>query len=300
MEAVRSKECLPGATVTEMLARSRRALVHAGIETGAREAVWLLEKGLKTTQLKMLLDANRLLTQSECAEVDALVRRRATREPLQYILGTQEFCGLDFEVGPAVLIPRPETELLVEEVAQALISKAQATIVDVGTGSGCLAVALASILPGMRVYAVDCSADALAIAQKNIARHSVTATVTCLFGDLCMPLDSIGLVGRVEVMVSNPPYIAEAEWRELQPEVRDFEPRDALFGGAAGTEVHRRLIDQAWKYLVPGGWLFMEVGRGQSEAVCRLAARTGRYGGASVRRDAAGIERVIRLQSLEY
>ena len=299
MEAVRPKECVPGLTVAEMLARSRQALVHAGIETGAREAVWLLEKGLKTTQLKMLLDANRFLNRSECAEVDGLVGRRATREPLQYILGSQEFCGLDFEVSPAVLIPRPETELLVEEVKHVLAGKSQATIVDVGTGSGCLAVTLASVLPGIRVYAVDCSADALAIAQKNIARHCVTATVTCLFGDLCMPLESIGLVGRVEAIVSNPPYIGEAEWWDLQPEVRDFEPRDALFGGAAGTEVHHRLLDQAWKYLVPGGWLFMEVGRGQSEAVCRLAGQTGRYGGASVRRDAAGIERVIRLQSLE-
>jgi release factor glutamine methyltransferase len=197
-----------------------------------------------------------------------------------------------------VLIPRPETELLVEEARRVLTRKNAETIVDIGTGSGCLAVALASVVPTARIYAVDCSASALEVARKNIARHGVESQVTCVHGDLCMPLKAMGLAGQVDVIVSNPPYVMEAEWPHLQPEVREFEPRSALVGGVTGIKVHSRLLDEAWKYLVPGGWLFMEVGIGQSEAVCRLAVQTGRYADPTVRRDTAGIDRIIRVQSL--
>jgi release factor glutamine methyltransferase len=293
-----STECLPGPTVAEVLARCRQTLVHAGIESGSNEAVWLLEKALRTTLLRVTLEVDRRLTESECAEVEALIGRRAAREPLQYIFGSQEFYGLDFDVSPAVLIPRPETELLVEEAKHVLIGKPPAIVVDVGTGSGCLAVTLASVVRNTSVYALDCSPSALAVAQDNVARHSLSGRVTCALGDLCGPLESMGLAGQVDVIVSNPPYIAEAEWFSLQPEVRDFEPRVALVGGGVGIEVHRRLLDQAWQYLKPGGWLFMEMGIGQSEAVHQFALATGRYAHPTIRRDAAQIDRIIRIQSL--
>lgn len=285
-------------TVGQLVDRSRGMLARIGVESAACEATWLLEKALQTTGLKLAIERNRMLTPSEYAEAERVIARRAAREPLQYILGSQEFCGLDFEVSPAVLIPRPETELLVEEARQVLIGTDGATIADIGTGSGCLAVTLAVAVPAARIYAVDCSESALAVAEKNVARHSVQERVTCVPGDLCSPLRGMGLAGEVDVIVSNPPYITEAEWPTLQPEVRDFEPRGALVAGIAGIEVHRRLLDQAWGYLVPGGWLFMEVGTGQWEAVCRFAVQTGRYADPTVRQDAAGIDRIIRIQSL--
>jgi release factor glutamine methyltransferase len=298
MDVVTSTKPLTRPTVAEVLARSRQRLARAGIENDSHEAAWLLEEALRTTRLRLTLEGGRRLTESECAEVEALIGRRAGREPLQYILRSQEFCGLDFDVSPAVLIPRPETELLVEEAKQVLIGKSSATVVDVGTGSGCLAVTLASVMPDMRVYAVDCSVSALAVAENNAARHSLCARIACALGDLCEPLEFMGLAGQIDVIVSNPPYITEAEWLSLQPEVRDFEPRVALVGGTDGIEVHRRILDQAWRYLKPGGWLFMEMGRGQSQAVRQLAIATGRYAQPTVRRDAAGIDRIIRIQSL--
>jgi release factor glutamine methyltransferase len=285
-------------TVGELLNRSRQALTRAGVERPALEATWLLEKVLQTTGLRLHVERSRVLTHPECIEAETLIARRSAREPLQYVLGSQEFCGLDFEVDPTVLIPRPETELLVEEALQAVSGKDHPIIVDIGTGSGCLAVTLATRLPSAEVYAVDSSPAALAVARKNIVRHSVGGKIACLLGDLCSPLACHRLVGQVDVIVSNPPYIAEQEWPALQPEVRNFEPRGALVAGATGIEVHGRLIEQAWRYLVPGGWLFMEVGKGQSDAVCRLAAGTGRYAGATFRLDAAMIERIVRLQSL--
>jgi release factor glutamine methyltransferase len=298
MDTVISTGSLTGLTIAQVLVRSRRVLARAGIENAAREVAWLLEKALQTTRLRVTLESDRCLTESEYAKIEMLIARRAAREPLQYILGSQEFYGLDFEVSPTVLIPRPETELLVEEAKQALIGKCEATVVDVGTGSGCLAVTLASVVPHTRVYAVDTSASALAVAEKNVARHSLRGRVTCILGDLCEPLEFKGLVGQVNVIVSNPPYITEAEWVSLEPEVRDFEPRVALVAGAVGIEVHRRLLDQAWQYLIPGGWLFMEMGMGQSQAVCQFAMETGRYAHPTVRRDAAGIDRIVRVQSL--
>ena len=298
MGPMASDEVLADRTIAQLLAHSRRALARAGVESAASEAIWLLESALQTTRAGLILQRERLLTPSEYTQAEALIARRAAREPLQYILGTQEFCGHTVEVSPAVLIPRPETELLVEEARQALTRKNAPTMADIGTGSGCLAVAVASVVPAARIYALDSSASALDVAQKNIARHSVQGRVTCALGDLCSPLESMGLAGQVDVIVSNPPYVTEAEWPHLQPEVRGFEPRSALVGGVTGIEVHSRLLEQAWKYLVPRGWLFMEVGRGQSEAVCRLAVRTGRYAAPTVRRDAAGIDRIIRVQSL--
>jgi release factor glutamine methyltransferase len=298
MATVAAGDTWTGMTVAQLMAKSLDVLVRAGIETAAQEATWLLERALHTTGLKLTIERNRVLCSSECVEAEKLIARRASREPLQYILGSQEFCGLDFEVSPAVLIPRPETEFLVEEAKEAVAGKVRTTIVDIGTGSGCLAVTLGTLMRSARIYAVDCSESALAVAEKNVARHSIEGNVICVLGDLCSPLESFGLAGRVDVIVSNPPYIAEAEWLSLQPEVRDFEPRGALVAGTAGIEVHCRLLDQAWKTLVPGGWLLMEVGKGQSDAVCRLAARIGHYEKPIVRRDAAGIDRIVRIQAL--
>jgi release factor glutamine methyltransferase len=221
-----------------------------------------------------------------------LIARRAAREPLQYLLGTQEFCGLDFQVTPAVLIPRPETELLVQEVIRLGTLKPGSIVVDVGTGSGCVAVTLATILRDVRIVAIDRSPAALAVARANAAKHGVADQIEWLEGDLFSPL-SERYARRVDVIVSNPPYIAEANWAGLQPEVRLFEPRMALVSGPRGTEFHERLLREAQPFLTAGGSLMMEIGQGQASVVRRIAERVGGYGPLRTVEDAAGIERIV-------
>jgi release factor glutamine methyltransferase len=269
-------------------------LVEAGITNAAQEATWLLQHVLGMKSHQLACEAHEALSPEAWSDVESLILRRASREPLQYLLGTQEFCGLEFAVNPAVLIPRPESELLVGEVVRhSSASRAGGTIVDVGTGSGCLAVALATILPQVRILAIDRSADAIAVAMSNARRHQVSDRIDWLQGDLLQPLRARATGATVDVILSNPPYITEAEWADLQPEVRLFEPRIALVGGPAGTEFHARLLEESRAFLVPGGLLLMEVGQGQATAVQEIAKRVGGYGDMTCVRDAAGIERII-------
>ncbi len=281
------------ATVATLLTDGLAMLEQAGIDNAAQETVWLLEAALASAHLVLRLNPHRAVSSGEQARALDLLARRANREPLQYLLGTQEFCGLDFEVTPAVLIPRPETELLLDEVVRCLPSGRAATVVDVGTGSGCLAVALAKAMPSVSVYALDCSEAAMEVAGRNIERHRVGDRVHRRQGDLFAALDQLELKANVHVVMSNPPYISDADWAGLQPEVRLFEPRNALSGGPDGIAVHRRLLESAHEFLVPGGLLVMEVGQGQAEAVCEHARRQGRYGNIRIRQDAGGIDRVV-------
>lgn len=283
-------------TIGELTRRGTARLAQSGIEQAGRETMWLLERALGMTALDLRLNESRAVAGEALRHAQALLARRASREPLQYLLGTQEFCGLEFEVSPAVLIPRSETELLVETALRCAGKQPAAhgpVIADIGTGSGCIAVALARRLPEAAIYAVDCSAEALRVARRNADRLGATGRITFLEGDLMAPLEARGLGGRVDLVVSNPPYIAEREWDGLQPEVRLFEPRIALAGGEDGLAVYRRLVPEAVGYLHAGGWLVMEVGQGQAEAVRALIEDTGRYDTVDILPDQAGIPRVI-------
>jgi release factor glutamine methyltransferase len=284
------------ATLGEVLAESRRLLEQAGIESAGQEAFWIVEHALRLPAHRVATDRDRLLSHTELVVARELVGRRVGREPLQYILGTQEFCGLEFNVNPAVLIPRPETELLVEYIAQRISAERQATIVDVCTGSGCIAVAIARLRPCARVIATDLSNPALAVARQNATRHAMGERITWLEGDLLRPLAEQGLEGRIDVIVSNPPYIAEAEWLTLQPEVRLFEPRTALVAGPQGTELHERLLQEAARYLAPGGALIMEIGAGQARAMQRTVGQIPEYRFHQLVYDAAGLERVVIVE----
>jgi release factor glutamine methyltransferase len=223
----------------------------------------------------------------------ALFKRRAFREPLQYVLGTQEFCGLDFQVTPDVLIPRLETELLVEVVRQKCADLSRALIADVGTGSGCVAIALARALPGATLYATDRSPRALVVAQENAKRHGVHHRVTFLAGNLLDPIQLLGLQGHLDAIVSNPPYIPDADLAALQPEVGLFEPRLALDGGNDGFVFHRRLVREAADFLKPDGLLALEIGQGQARHVSGLAQDGENYYNVRTFLDMAGIERVV-------
>jgi release factor glutamine methyltransferase len=280
----------------EVVAESRRMLEQAGIESAEQEAFWIVEHVLGVAAHHVIVDRDRLLSHAERLAVRGLIERRVSREPLQYILGTQEFCGLEFDVSPAVLIPRPETELLVEYVAQRISVEGEATIVDVCTGSGCIAVAIARLRPRARVIAADLSNPSLDVARRNATHHAVVERITWLEGDLLGALARQGLEGCIDVIVSNPPYIAEADWAFLQPEVRLFEPRGALVAGPQGTELHERLLQEAARYLIPGGALIMEIGAGQACAMRRIVDQISGYRFHRLVYDAAGLERVVIVE----
>jgi release factor glutamine methyltransferase len=214
-----------------------------------------------------------------------MVARRARREPLQHILGTQEFMGLEFAVTPAVLVPRHDTEVLVTEASK--LAAPAARILDIGVGSGCIAVALAASLPQAEVWGVDKSPEALALAGRNAALHGVR--VTLFEGSLFEPFPD----QRFDLIVSNPPYIPTGDLENLQPEVRDFEPRSALDGGADGLDFYRLIIPAAPDHLSLDGWLLFEVGIGQAEAVQALFEKTGRFGGLFTAKDPNGVDRVV-------
>lgn len=283
-------------TLGTVMAQACLRLVAAGIDAADREARWLIEHALGLDCSSQLLDGSRPLSGQEMAKVDACITRRAAREPLQYILGTQEFCGLEFEVNPAVLIPRPETELLVQEVIRRLPRGDRPTVVDVGTGSGCLAVTVARALPNARILATDLSVHALETAKRNARRHGVDGAIRWLGGDLFAPLAGEGCHGAVTAIMANPPYIREAEWSGLQPEVGRYEPRMALVAGTNGTELHERLLVEGASYLVSGGFLAIEVGKGQSADILAKIETMPVYGRADILPDEAGIDRIVIVE----
>lgn len=286
-------------TIDGLLAWTRQVLERAGIEHAAQESRWLMGHALGLESHHLASKAEQPVSPDQRIQAESLVSRRAAHEPLQYILGTQEFCGLDFFVSPAVLIPRPETEVLLQEALRAVDLNKDSVLVDVGTGSGCLAVTLAKIVMRARVFAVDRSPEALAVAKGNAERQTVADRIEFLEGDLLAPLRDRGLTGQVDVIVSNPPYIAEPDWAGLQPEVRDFEPRSALVSGPIGTEFHERLLRESKPYLLPGGSLVMEIGQGQRPAVQRMAEQLGGYTPVEIAKDGAGIERIVVVRRLD-
>lgn len=225
------------------------------------------------------------------AAFDARVARRVRREPMAYIRGTQEFYGREFLVGPGVLIPRPETELLVDEAKAAAMGRRTPRIADIGTGSGCLAVTLALELPSAQVTATDISADALTIARGNAEAHGVASRIAFVEASYLT-----GIAGPFDLIVSNPPYVRAIDEPSLSPEVRDHEPREALYGGEDGLRDIRAIAQAATTALKPGGVLVMEIGFGQATAVAAVLTAVGLGGEVTIRRDLQGIPRVAVAQ----
>ena len=280
-------------TIGELLTAGAAMLAKAGISNSENEAVWILESAFGLDRLALHLKKKEAVKEPGRSHAIALLKRRASREPLQYVLGTQEFCGLEFRVTPDVLIPRPETELLVEVVRQKCADISEALIADIGTGSGCIAIALARALPDATLYATDRSPAALALAQENAKRHGVQDRVIFLQGDWLSPLQRLGLHGRLVAIASNPPYIAEADLTALPSEIRLFEPLLALDGGNDGLVFYRRLIGEAADLLKSDGLLAMEIGQGQARHVSGLAQDGENYYNVRTFSDMASIERVV-------
>jgi release factor glutamine methyltransferase len=259
-------------------------------EIPAAEAVFearaLICHALGITRTHLFLREETAFIEHEWAQIAPLLTRRVTREPLAYILGTRGFFGLEFRVTPAVLIPRPETELLVEMA----ISHAtqNATIADIGTGSGCIAVSIAKNRPDLMVFATDVSSEALEIAKENAENNGVNNICFCQ-GDLC---DALPTSTKCHIILSNPPYISPEEITNLQPEVRDFEPHLALGTHPNPLLIYEMLATQAKEKLLLGGLLAVEVGQGQAESVAQIFTARG-YTGVTITNDYAGIGRVV-------
>ena len=257
-------------TLREALTSATRQLdASPGLRANAaRDTALLLRHVLGISHAEQLADPEREFTPEQQATFDALLLRRLANEPIQYITGEQEFYGLTLRVTPAVLIPRPETEHLVEAVLAELNLAQSLRILDVGTGSGAIAIALAFHLPNAQITAVDLSAAALEVAAANTARHALAGRIRYLKSDLldAFPPDEAPFAA----IVSNPPYVPAADRASLHPQVRDHEPAAALFAGPDGLDIYRRLIPQARAALQPNGLLALEIGHGQSEAIASL------------------------------
>ncbi|RZU41629.1 peptide chain release factor N(5)-glutamine methyltransferase [Edaphobacter modestus] len=239
-------------------------------DTARRDAESLMLHTTGISRAALLADPARLLTPEQLRSYEASIARRLRHEPLQYITGAQEFYGLPFRVTPAVLIPRPETEHLVEAVLERLPHDRSLAIADIGTGSGAIVCALATHLPQANLLALDLSPPALEIAQANAVALNVSERILFVLSDLLDALPRQQRQGAFDAIVSNPPYVPEEDAAELHPQVRDYEPASALFSGAGGLEIYKRLIPQAHEALKPEGLLALEIGHGQRDAVAGL------------------------------
>ncbi|MGD8320278.1 MAG: peptide chain release factor N(5)-glutamine methyltransferase [Gemmatimonadota bacterium] len=279
-------------TVLRLMRWSGEYLEGKGIERGRLDAEHLLAHALGLERLQLYLQYDRPLERDELDRFRPLLRRRAEREPLQYILGRAAFRELDLVVDRRVLIPRPETEILVDEVLMWAQGSARESLsaLDVGTGSGAIALSLLREGPFGRVVATDPSDDALDVARANARAAGIEGRVELRKGALFEPL---GADETFDVVVSNPPYVAESEASDLEPEVGVWEPKEALFGGPDGMTVLRGLIRGAGRHLVPGGLLALEMGAGQAGAVKAAVEEESDYDDVRVRRDLAGRQRVV-------
>lgn len=259
-------------TVLEGIQKSAEFLGKKGVESSRLQAELLLAHVLKMPRMKLYLNFERALTDAETGSFRELVRRRSQREPLQHITGSTSFCGLEIAVNRHVLVPRPETEILAELgwkwlAERQKLNAPNATALDFGTGSGCIAIALAVKCPEAKIVAVDISTEALEVARQNAAKNGASERIEFRQGD------GFGILAtgkQFDLIVSNPPYIPTAEIDTLEPEVRDFDPRGALDGGTDGLDFYRRFAAEAQLFLKSGGRVMLEFGDGQAEAIRQI------------------------------
>ncbi len=276
-----------------------QVLCHAGLENHRLDAEVLLRQVLNMEKEQLYVNGDAPISAGQEAMFRDLLLRRSRREPVAYITGHKEFWSLDFFVTPAVLVPRPETELLVEVALQyvtQLASGSPLKVLDVGAGCGAISVCLAKEQAAMEIVAVDISALALDVARVNAGRHGVVDRIRFLAGDLFAPVEP--LPETFDLIVSNPPYIRTGELSMLAPEIREWEPTIALDGGPDGLDTYRRMIEEGHSYLTTGGSIVLEIGANMASAVADLFSRSGCYGPASVYQDYAGKDRVIAAVKL--
>ncbi len=295
-------------TVRRLLEWTTSFFKEKGADSPRLEAEVLLADAMKTSRVELYVNFDSEPSEEVRANFRNLVKRRGLGEPVAYLVGKKEFYSLEFEVDSNVLIPRPETEQLVLEAVE-LVKKLEKSaagtedapgnaapiwrLCDVGTGSGFVAVALAKNLPNARLTAVDVQPGALAVAKKNAEKHDVADRIEFVESDLFAALGSVPPEESFDVVVGNPPYVSVSEYAELEPTVRDFEPKTALVGGETGTEIVARIVDAAPNYLKPGGKIYLEIGPSTAAATARLFENDPRWENVAVLRDFAQLERIV-------
>ena len=296
-------------------------LLRAGVESALLDAACLMEATSGIPRWRFILEPERSIASGRSGLLESMLSRREAREPIAYVLGVKEFWSLSLRVSRGVLIPRPETETLVEAVLEKVSSEfrvpsselevassrltagsvnpkpgtrnPELRIVDIGTGSGAIALALAMELPHARIYALERSSGAIRTARRNVEALGLTDRVHCMQGDLFGPFRADLDAGGFDLIVSNPPYIPSGALAELPPEIAAYEPLEAVDGGPDGLRHHRRIIEEAPGFLREDGWLALEIGDGQTSAVMGLIRRTEAFGLAEVRQDLGGRDRVV-------
>lgn len=280
--------------IGEAIKRVEELLRQSGMEDAAIEALFMVASACGEKPSVFLTIRDRKLEDSLIELLKGWIERRILREPLQYILGETEFYGYPIKVTPDVLIPRPETEEIVDEAVKALKGVKNPIVLDLCAGSGCIAVAIAKEIRGSCVIAIDASPKALAIAEKNAFLNNTEKSITFLEGDLFASLKLSGFEFSFDLIASNPPYIKTPDIETLPPEVRLHEPRAALDGGTDGLTLIRRIILDAPKYLKPGRALLMEIGFGEAGEVKRIVSDTGLYRSFEIKKDLEGVDRILK------
>ena len=288
-------------TIKELLLVTSDFLKKKGIDSPRLTAEILLAHQLDIDRVTLYLNYDQPLNETELSGYRTLIKRRLKREPLQYITGTQEFWSLEFVVNSHALIPRPETELLVELAIKRLkalpeLGNHPPNIVDLGTGCGAIAISLAREIGKTKIWATDISSDALKLARLNAEKHKVTDKITFLQGNLWEPLMDLGVA--FDIVLSNPPYIATGEFDDLSPEVRNYEPRLALDGREGGVHFIEKIISEAPAFMSPGGWIMLEMSPCQTDTALKLIGETEGYAEKSRIKDYSHHYRVVMAQKI--
>ncbi|MFH1549972.1 MAG: peptide chain release factor N(5)-glutamine methyltransferase [Planctomycetota bacterium] len=282
-------------TIGKLVQWTQGYFSRKGIESPRLDAEILLAHTLGLKRIELYTNYDRPVPEEHRAKFRNLVERRAERCPAAYITGGREFMSLEFRVTPDVLIPRPETEFVVESVLELApgSESADLLIADIGTGSGCICVSLATRLGKSRFLATDISEAALAVARDNAGRHGVAERITFLRGDMLEPLAGGEFRGKINFLLSNPPYVSDEEWRTLMPEVRDYEPKEALLAGGDFLKYYRSLAAGGAEILAPGGCAIVEVGRDRAESVKKIFEENPAFCGTKLVKDYQRIDRIV-------
>ena len=281
-------------TILKLIKWTTNYFSGKSINTPRLDAELLLAKILNMDRTRLYMNFDKPVLKTELSAFKELVKRRAKGEPVQYIIGYQEFWSIKMMVDPSVLIPRPDTELLVEEgtkeISRSFAKEELIEILDIGTGSGALAIAFATVLKNAHVTAVDKSDKAVMMAKKNIENHCLSSAITLLEGDLFDKLAE----KTFHLILSNPPYIPTKQLDNLQPEIKNYEPLSALDGGVDGLDYFKIIIPDSYDHIKSGGWLMVEHGEGQSEQVQDIFKKSGFYESIEAVKDLSGIYRVVK------
>lgn len=281
-------------TIQKLLNWVTEYFTGKGVDSPRLSAEWLLSYALGLKRIELYTQFGRVVGQEQLSQLHELVKRAGVHEPIAYLTGKKEFYSLEFEITKDCLIPRPETELLVERAIEFLRTRnGEQFICDLCTGCGCVAVAIARNFANCRIVATDISDAALAVAEKNVARHGLMNRIKLLQGDLFEPVIAGLGPAKFDLIVCNPPYVSEPDYEKLAPNVKDFEPKSALTAGQDGLDIIKKIIAQTGRHLKPTGTLMLEIGNEQGNAVRSLLETAGYFGDVKIDKDYSNLDRLV-------